>query len=297
MKTSRRDFLKYSGLFLTSLYLGCGTKTQTDSKITEAENQEKIVRYFKTKGFTLVPKHSLITDHDFNHGLRYDDEPIEELNGKWMRLQDCGRVEDISKLDNFGVLAYFHILTLADYKPKFQGEMLSEVLFYLINEAGLDPRKIVLVSTDWINHYKSHINNFNIDSNQIILRPYREIIAKSDGSGLYSVKDHPYSPNYPTVSIHYISDYGRKTQGIKIKGNSNSSVTDLEICEISLNVGPNEKMNTEFAAIGIERLKMAQGHSLFSYEESKNQLISALEDESKFRQIDLPKAHTTFTDI
>ena len=56
-------------------------------------------------------------------------------------------------------------------------------------------------------------------------------------------------------------------------------------------------MNTEFAAIGIERLKMAQGHSIFSFEESRKQLISALENEAKFRETQLPKAHTTFKDI
>ncbi|MGI9535254.1 MAG: hypothetical protein ACR2NW_09920 [Thermodesulfobacteriota bacterium] len=292
MKTSRRDFIKYSGLFVTSLYLGCSTNTHTNKQITEPESEEKIIKYFESKGFKQYPKHNLITEHDFNHGLRYDDEPIEKLNGKWMRLQDCGRVEDILKSNDLGMLAYFHILTLANFKPKFQGEMLSEVLVYLINEAGLDPRKIILVSTDWINPYKAHIDNFNINTSQIILRPYREIIAERDGSGLYSVKDHPYDPNYPTVSIHYIVDNGKIKQKHDYR-----SIQELEICEISLNVGPNEKKNTEFAAIGIERLKMAQGHNLISYEESKNQLISALENEANYRNIDLPKAHTTFNKI
>jgi len=289
MSTTRRKFIKFRGLLILTTYLGCNKKTSNEIEITESSNEEQLINYFKAKGFKLFPKHDLITNHDFNHGLRYDDEPNEVRSGKWMRFQDCGRVEDISNSNKPGVLAYFHILALNNDKPKFQGEMLSEVLDYLFNDAGLDPRKIILVSTDWINPYKTHIYNFNINSSQIIIRPYREVIAKGDGSGLFSVKGHPYNPNLPSVSIHYIIDNKQINQNPVYH-----SIQHLEICEISLNVGPKREKNSESAGIGMERLKKAQGHTVNSYSESKNRLILALENEAISRNIDLPNAYKTF---
>ncbi|MGI9554247.1 MAG: hypothetical protein ACR2NC_04915 [Thermodesulfobacteriota bacterium] len=289
MTTTRRDFLKYSGLFLTSLYLGCEKRIQVDDQINEINEEEELITYFKAKGYKLYPKKDLITEHEFNGGLRYDEGTDETHPGKWMRMQNCGRIEDIANMDNQGILAYFHILGIKNDNPTYEGEMLSEILNYFINVAGLDPNKIVLVSTHWLNPYRTHIDKFNISQEQIIIRPYREVVDKGDGSGLFAVEGHPYNLYIPCVSIHYIFNEKHTTPKT-----THHYVRHMELAEIMLNVGPNQENNTDYAGIGIERIRMAKGQKINSYQQSKNQLKLALEKESKIRNVPLPKAYESF---
>lgn len=291
MATNRRHFLRLaSGLTAAAAGLGLGAGgAMAAETLSDAEAERRaLLSHFAGLGYRELPGLDLITGHAFNGGLRYDDTIAETAAGKTMRLQFCGRVEDIARKGTPGVLAGFNIIAFRSETPNFDGELLVLALDYLVRRAGLPPARLVLVSTEWVAAYRTHHERFGIAVEQVVQRASSEAMAMGDGSGFFAPKGHPLAPQTPTVSIHYLTDAAAGA------GRSHPVTGAIELGEITLRAGPRRDRVVEEGAFGLERLMMAQGKPVPSFDESRQALLAALAAEAKRRGVPLPDAHNAF---
>jgi len=288
MSKNRRQFLRLaSGVPAVAAGLSVGAGAAA-AAIGDAEAERRaLLSHFAGLGYRKQPGLDLITGHPSNGGLRYD-ETVANAAGKTMRQQFCGRVEDIAKKDTPGVLAGFTIVGFRNDAPNLDGELLVMTLDYLVRRAGLPPSRLVLVSTEWIAAYRSHHERFGIAAEQVVQRASAEATAAGDGSGFFAPKGHPLAPQIPTVSIHYVID------GAGSAGRSHPVSGAIELGEVSLRAGPRRDVAAEVAALGLERLLMAQGKAGPSFAQSRHALMTAMVMEAKRRGVALPEAYQAF---
>ncbi|MCB1793881.1 MAG: hypothetical protein KDJ70_05505 [Candidatus Competibacteraceae bacterium] len=289
MKRTRREVLQLlSGAMAMPLIFISNSRLLAAASISrDLDPQElTVLDYFTKSGFTRLPAMDLITGHDFNDGLRYDDTPQSYPPGRSVRIQDCMRMEDLPRKGEPGILPYFHILSLSIEKPAFRGELLTTMLDYLVTEGGLDPKKLVLVSTDRFRPFLPLLETRGIEAGRFVERNRAEAMAKGDGSGYFNPLGHPYVTGQYTVSLHYALNAGGEK-----KLSEYPLPSHLEIAEVAFDPDLEKSPPREMGGIGLERLLLAQGKAIDDFDTSRKKGVAAVEAEAKRRMVALPKAY------
>lgn len=292
MANNRRQFLRLaSGLAVTATAMSLGGRAGMAASPSTSDveaGRRKLLSHFAGLGFSERPPLDLITLDGFNDGLRFDESATPIISGKSMSNQMCGRVEDIAKKGERGVLAGFHIFGLRNESPAFHGELLTHALDFLTRHAGLPPSRLVFVSTEWFEPYKPFLKRYGVAPAQVVQRSSVEAMAAGDGSGFFNPKGHAKNPQMPTVSIHYAIDDAAARGGVYPVAGT------IELGEFSLRAGPKRDIAVEDGGFGLERLLTAQGKTVDDFEHSRQRLMAALLEESKRRGVPLPDAYGAF---
>jgi len=296
MKQNRRELLKFaSWLMAMPLFSVANARplSAAPKSEDEAQLQEAAIDFFVKLGYRRLPAMHLITGEGFNDGLRFDDTPDQYPPGKTVRLQDCARMEDLARRGEPGVLPYFHIVALSSEKPTFRGELLTQVLDYLLQSAELDPKRFVFVSTDRFTPYLVQLQPYDISREQFVQRDLDAAIAAGDGSGYFRPKGHPAATGEYTVSIHYALDAGAKAPGKALAYPLNGY---LELAEVGIDSERGKSVPAESGGFGLERVLMAQGKPIDSFAQSHQKALAAIRAESERRGIALPKGYQKIRD-
>ncbi|MEM7124325.1 MAG: twin-arginine translocation signal domain-containing protein [Pseudomonadota bacterium] len=286
MAQSRRDLLKASAAVAAPYLL---SKSARAADVFAAAEP---VAYFEGKGYELLPPHGLITVESFNGGIRYDELPAPAVGGKTIRLQGCARLEDIPRRGEPGVLPMFHILGYHNPDPAYPGEVFHQVLDFLVNGSGLNPHRLVLVSTDRFEPMRVYLDDFDIGPHQIVIRPWDEVYAVGDGSGYFRPPDHPHAPGMPTVSFHY------PLPGTALESEHFYPLPGyLELGEVSISQASSGGSHLVEGGIGVERVAMARGDVVDTYEEALIVLANEMEAEAQERGVPLPSGFQQFQNL
>ena len=262
-----------------------------------ADDATGLARRFADLGYKMVEPVDLIRPHGFNGGLLYTclneyhrDDPRSEPE-RWFVMQGCGRLEDLDRKQEPGVLAHFHILSFRNNAPAYRGELLDQLLNFLVREADFKPERLLLVSTEKFKPYVKLLKPYGITEKQVFYRSMDEARKEGDGSGFFSPEGHPASPGNHCASIHYAPDAATLPETLSYPPQGY-----YEICEFLFESEKVPTSKLEVASFGVERLAMAQGKPAGDFESSRKHLISKLEEEAKRRGIDLPHAHRRYAE-
>ncbi|MCP3944166.1 MAG: hypothetical protein GY710_22190 [Desulfobacteraceae bacterium] len=280
MRITRSQFLKILfGLFF-SINFAWKTSYAVVKEIVTGKTS-KIMSYFKNLGYEKIEPLGLITNHKFNGGLRYDvSQDAKMLQGKRMRLQPCSRIEDLKKIRSENYLPYFHILSLTNSNPKYKGELLCDILDFLINDISLDKNNLYFISTQEFKPYYHILEQFKINTDQIKIRSLKEAMSKGDGSGYFAPRGHPHNLGQYTASIHYLEANSSKSRKEQMaKGH-------LELGEYVIS-----DKNFEEVGCGYERIQFVSGKTMPDYNQSRLEVLSLLRSEAEKTGVPLPKGY------
>jgi hypothetical protein len=293
MNLNRRELLKFASWLAAMPLFPVANARQLPAESefkAEVQLEAAAIDFFVKQGYHPVPALPLITGEQFNGGLRYDDTPSHYPSGKMVRLQGSLRLEDLERRGEWGTLPFFHILSLSIEKPASRGELLVQVLAYLVQSADLDPKRLLLVSTKRFEPYLALLQPFGISREQFVKRDLSEAIAAGDGSGYFRPEGHPTATGIHTVSIHYTPDSDVSGLGKSCHYPYNGS---LELAEISIVEAGVVPIPREVGGFGLERLLMAQGKPIDSFLQSRQKALTAILAESERRGDPLPAGYQT----
>lgn len=281
---SRRRFLGGTGAVASCLALARPGRVSAAPDASAA-----FAGHFEALGYEPVAAHPLITLEPFNGGLRYDEMPRHKVApARRVYVQPCSRVEDIIKRGQPATLAYFHILALANSEPIAHEELLIQFLGFLLDRVGLAPQRLTLVSTSRFESYRPYLEAFGLAPQQLVLRSIDEAVREADGSGFFGPQGHPASPEAWTASFHYA-----------LSGETPSELLHplpghLELGEIVFAAGTDAQTPVQEGGFGIERLLAARGEPVPSFEQSRQDLLAALEADARSRGASLPPGYEIF---
>jgi hypothetical protein len=245
--------------------------------------------YFGKQGFVEVPPLGLITGHAFNGGLRYDDTGVTHAQPRWISIQPAARIEDIAQRTRLGVLAGFNIIVLRQPGAGDAEDMLVRVVGYLVDERKLDPTKLVFVSTE---HFKPYLARKTVmRGGRFLERSLADAKAAGDGSGVFAPKGHPHSPNVNTVALYYPARGAAPTATLQYPPQGYIEIAEIEIA------ARGTKATSQLAAIGLERLAMAEGRPAPDFEGSRRDLLKAIEQDAKRTGKPLPPGYQKFASL
>ena len=293
MAVDRRTFLKTSAGAAAAVTLSGNPTGMTAQAAGEAHSYAE---YLTGLGYQGIAPADLITGHNFNGGLSYDESHDYHRKApggepeKWFVLQNCARLDDIAKRNERGVLAYFHILGCVNNTPDHPGEVLQQVLAFLLGQAKLIPERLFVVATEHADPYLERVESAAVAKEQIVTRPFDEAHATGDGSGYFRPDGHPTGPELHSLSLHYVPP------GIDIGTEHKYPLPDhLEIGEFLFRPKNKPGSAVEMFSLGVERLAMAQGTSAGDFETSRKRLLASLEKEAGRKNVALPKAYHDFS--
>jgi hypothetical protein len=234
---------------------------------------EPATSYFSDLGYATLPALALATGDSFNGGLRYDGSTDSVEKG--LRVQPCARLDDLGRNDP-GRLALFHQIDVRNPVDGLTNEEGIEVAVgLLVGALGLDPGRLGLVSTELMEPLVSSMTALDLPDAHVYLRPVDEAMAAGDGSGYFNPEGHPAQPELLTTSLHYRVDPA-STDPLGHPAGPGW----IEIGEMALNVGPQADHPSMVWGFGLERLALAQGGEISTYEQSRLALLAALESEA-----------------
>ena len=210
---------------------------------------------------------SLITGHDFNGGLRYDDDTSIHA-GKTYVKQRVARVEDVAKKSTPGTLPCFTIVGLETSTPALANTAADLVLAYLTGVVGLDPARMRVTTTQNSAAFFPLLAKYGIASAQVRLRSWDEAVKDGAGSGYFAPTGHPAKPSVPSFSLEYVMPDG----------------LELEIAEIC----HGDANGRSTGGIGVERVEMARTGRIPTWDSCRETLVVALKDEQKRTGAALP---------
>jgi hypothetical protein len=252
--------------------------------------RDNALRYFGGHGFAETPPLEMITDSAFNGGLRYDETTPNPPSAPTVTVQTAARVDDIAERERPGVLAAFTIFGIALPGTAKPGLLLSSVMDFLMTERKLDPGRILLVSTEYFRPLVDQVDG--IDAYRMFERSAEEAKAAGDGSGFFAPKGHPYAPQEATVGIYYrLPD---AEEGAEL---SYPPEDHIEIAEVGIAPFGGDPNRPQVAAIGMERMAMAEGEAIPDFEETRLNLLRIIEDEARRTGKDLPPGYTMFASL
>lgn len=284
MPLSRRNLIKLSAASATALAIG-GRGTPVAAAIPSGAAgavAESATAFFGNLGFTRQPPLDLLTGEAFNGGLRYDETDSGDPKGKSVRIQPSARIDDISERNRPGVLAAFNIIGVEDADAD-DGTVLPAVLKFLIDERGLDPAKMLFVSTEDFRPYIEHLDD--VGAELIVERALEEARMAGDGSGYFEPDGHPHAPSHPTVGLYYPVP-GSEPDGDPVYPPAGY----IEIGEVGL-------APSMGAGLGVERIAMAEGAPGPDFEETRLNLLRTIEDEAERTGKPLPDGYRLFASL
>ncbi|MDA7947524.1 MAG: twin-arginine translocation signal domain-containing protein [Hyphomicrobiaceae bacterium] len=293
MRVDRRTLLKTGAAAAAATALPNGFAGSTASAAREAKS---FAEYLSDLGYELIPPANLITGHSFNGGVSYDEGHDYHGGGasgepsKWFVLQDCARLDDIAKRNEFGVLAYFHILGCTNNAPAHRGEVLEQIVKYLVGPAGLKPERFVLVATERGDGFLEQLEPFGFKRDQVVLRKLDDARTAGDGSGYFKPDGHPMGQEFHTLSFHYAPE-GKDLPS----GRTYPLPGYLEIGEFLFEPQHKAAKDHESFGLGAERLVMAQGKLAGDFNSSRERLLAKLRDDTKRNGLKLPNAYDNFS--
>lgn len=153
MAISRRDFVKatLAAGAVAGLAPACVTSNLSSTQKSGVKKvEETFAGLVKELGFEKIDSLSLITGHEYNAGLRYDDSEPSKARGRIYKIQKSARVEDIEFRNKIGYLPYF---TIASCRSSTMNDIssFSSIMLLLREKLKLDPRKMSFTSTSLIN--------------------------------------------------------------------------------------------------------------------------------------------------
>jgi hypothetical protein len=264
--------------------LAAGGKSASASAGSIDQVRNSALRYFTDRGYQEIPPLDLITGDDFNGGIRYDDTRPGQAAVKTVSVQYAARTDDVADRGRPGVLAGFNIIVFQDPGAETPGSLIEQVMEILVSDQGLDPDRMMFVSTEVFRPVAERIDTVNPD--RIFERPLAEAREAGDGSGYFAPKGHPLHPASDSVAIYY---------PLPGEGSEPSTAYPpsgyFEIAEIGLS------REYKIGAIGLERLAIAKGVPAPSFKDTQQELLRALEMESESRGKPLPPGYAVFASL
>lgn len=255
----------------------------------EPSLSETFLDHFSAQGFKALEPLSLLTDFGFNGGLRYDDTRADYPDGPSVCVQPSCRVDDIDKAGTPGVLALFNIMMLNVPDASLSASSAELMLEFAIEQAGLDPAKIVYVSTDLFEPYFSE--STLMQKGRFIQRERGEAMTSGEGSGYFAPAGHPHTPSFPTASVHYpLGNTGLNDASFPLPDH-------LEIGEIILEDRQAGRPGPVGCGFGLERLALATGRPVPDFTESRVTFLNLARQEAEQTGRKLPagyEAYATF---
>lgn len=281
-----RHVMKLSGAGIAALSIAPGRAAATgeaDPDIAEAAST-----YFSALGYKPLPPLSLITGDDaFNGGLRFDPTRRDfDPKGQFV-IQRLARVADAENRDAPGVLASFNVIGLQGRVQDKPGDLLLHVLDFLTAHRALGSARMQFVSTASVFPLLEAVGPV-ADGNRVE-RSVAEARHTADGAGVYAPQGHPFGVDITTVGIFY-----------PVAGGAIGPQPDhapqgtVKIAEIGVGPAREGLSPVEYGLIGIERLALAEGRPLPDFEETRLDLLRALEREAETRGIALPPGYSAF---
>ena len=282
MSIDRRNFIKLTAAVgaATAFASACSSAAKPDSKgdsqkagsassamLTTDDVRAQLAAHLDKRGFTSIKPAPLITGHAFNGGLQYDDDMTTMRPASYV-FQQAARVEDPAQRRVAGTLPLFTILALETRSDASEEKCVSVMMNYLLGEAGLDPKRLYVTTTDRASHLFPELASFGISIDRIRIRSWEEAQASGSGSGFFRPAGHPRAPSFESFSLEY-----------KI-----SDGTELEIVECLHEMG---RHPVNFA-IGVERLTMARNDRAMMWSDALPAFKKAVEDDAKARGLPLP---------
>ena len=275
MSIDRREFLKVGAAFgVGSVFVsGCASlspKTATSARITPEETTAQISRYLEGRGYTKVKPVPLVTGHSFNGGLEYDEDETSLKPATYV-VQAVARANDVSVAHVPGALPLFTILGVKTGGGAKDEGSIDLVMGYLTKEAGLDPQRIRLTTTERASHCFALFEKYGITKSQIRLRPWAEAFADGNGSGYFKPHGHPRKPAGETISLEYLLTGGK----------------EIEIGEVGYHPGKRPLGG----GLGIERVTMARNDRAMLWSEGLGAFKAAVEADAKRQGRPLPPGY------
>ena len=275
MSIDRREFLKVGAAFgVGSVFVsGCAslsTKTATSARVTPEETTAQISRYLEGRGYTKVKPAPLVTGHSFNGGLEYDEDETSLKPATYV-VQTVARANDVSVAHVPGALPLFTILGVKTGEGAKGDYAVDLLMGYLTKEAGLDPQRIRLTTTERASHCFPLFEKYGITKSQIRLRPWAEAFADGNGSGYFKPHGHPRKPACESISLEYLLTGGK----------------EIEMGEILYHSG----MRPRGGALGIERVTMARNDCAMMWSEGLGAFKAAVEADAKRQGRPLPPGY------
>lgn len=279
MTMERRDFLR------TTAAIGLGTvfaaacsgaqKTSTAAQAprgdaTPEDTRAMVTAFLEKRGFTSVAPVPLVSGDPYNGGLQYDDDTRALRPGQYV-MQVSARVEDIAKRDVPGTLPSFTIAAAIGAAGTDDTALLRLWLDFMITEAGLDPKRLRVTTTERARHCFATLAKAGIGESQIRLRSWDDALREGNGSGYFAPKGHPAAPKFESLSFEYVLSDGR----------------EIEIAELGY-----EGTRLPFGGgIGIERLTMARNDRTMSWSDRLSAFKQAAEASASATKRPLPPGY------
>ncbi|MHA7777093.1 hypothetical protein [Roseibium sp. M-1] len=288
MTLSRRHLLELSLAGAAGLAAGAGAALAAQQSAAPVADRLLLdfADHFHARGYAVIDALPLITGDGFNGGLRYDDSRMEALGGKSVFIQPAARTADMTHRGEPGVLALFTICGLHHPAPAEPGQLFGALLTFLVERAGIDPEKLVFVSTEVFAPYGE--THDAVRAGKLLLRPRSEAMADGEGSGYFSPAEHPAKPAFDTVSLHY------PLTGLTAPGVETPLDGYAEIAEIGITALDGAETGPETGGFGLERLVMAGGGPVPDFEASREKLLRLIEQEAERDGKDLPPGYHVF---
>ena len=288
MSQNRRHFLGSTGAAISYLAMGAPGLAHAG-----ADRAADFVADFEGLGYEPVSAHPLITSETYNGGLRFDEMPHHEgAPAKLVYVQPCSRLMDIDAADRPATLALFHILALLNADPEPDGTLLRQFLAFLTDRVGLDPARLVLVSTPRFEPYRAELQAAGLAPDQLVLRSIEEAVLARDGSGFFRPEGHPFGTDLWTASFHYLPDGAAPPTELAYP-----LPDHVELGEIVFAKGADAEIQVQEGGFGLERLLAARGEVIPSFEQSRQALLGALEAEAARRDLELPPGYGVFSTL
>lgn len=285
MSLDRRHAMKLSGAGIAALSIAPGRAAASSE--TEPDIAEAASGYFRALGYKALPPLSLITDSDFNGGLRFDPTRRDfDPKGQFV-IQRLARVADAGNRDRPGVLASFTVIGLQGRVQDKPGDLLLHVLDFLTAHRALGSARMQFVSTASVFPLLETVGTV-ADGNRIE-RSVADARQTADGAGVYAPEGHPFGVDITTVGIFYpVADGAVGPQP------DHAPEGTVKIAEIGVGPAREGLSPVEYGLIGIERLALAEGRPLPDFEQTRLDLLRALEREAEERGKPLPPGYSAF---
>ncbi len=245
------------------------------------------LRFFSGRGFTEASPLGMLTGAEFNGGLRYDETQPGPLVGPAMTVQTAARIGDIEERTRPGVLAVFTIFGISHPQPVEPTLHVAGIVDFLIDERRLDRDRLLFVSTERFRPLVDRLDR--VDAAQVLERSFDEALAIGDGSGVFAPAGHPLAPRTASVGVYYRLPGTAKGGAVAYPPQGH-----IEIAEIGIASLEGDHHAPLDAAIGLERVAMAEGNAVPDFEETRLNLLRVIEDEARRTGKDLPPGYTMF---